>query len=100
MGIELEWASLFVLCVLGTSVFDRFEVETPPARKAAKWVVAAGVTVIAFAVVGHWALAGLTVFAGVGVAVHVAWCRRHGIDARTAAPRRRYYELRGWSWPE
>ena len=29
---------------------------------------------------------------------HFVWCRRHGIDPLRATPRRRYYELRGWTW--
>jgi hypothetical protein len=36
---------------------------------------------------------------GVGLAFHLWWCRRHGIDSLRAEPKERYYELRGWDQP-
>ncbi len=36
---------------------------------------------------------------GVGLAFHLWWCRKHGIDPLTAEPKERYYELRGWGRP-
>jgi hypothetical protein len=50
--------------------------------------------------IGHWALLVPALGAAVGVSAHFAWCRRHGIDPVRATPRRRYYELRGWTWPD
>jgi hypothetical protein len=59
-----------------------------------------GLTLILTRVFGHRALL-LPVLGGVaGVAAHFVWCRRHGIDPLRATPRRKYYELRGWTWPE
>jgi hypothetical protein len=37
---------------------------------------------------------------GLGLVVHLVWCRKNGIDPLRATPRRRYYEMRGWDWPE
>jgi len=37
---------------------------------------------------------------GVGAIVHVTWCRKHQIHSVHATPRRKYYKLRGWPWPE
>ena len=38
--------------------------------------------------------------AAVGAAFHYWWCRANGIDPVQALPRRKYYQLRGWSWPD
>jgi len=100
MGIELELAVLLGIAIVGSGVFAVFEVETPAWQKIAKWGIVVGLTVGLYAVAGHWALA-LPVGAGLaGASFHVVWCRRHGIHPLKATPRRRYYELRGWTWRE
>ena len=35
-----------------------------------------------------------------GSIVHTVWCKKHSIHPIYATPRRKYYELRGWVWPE
>jgi hypothetical protein len=99
LGVIVELAALFVLCALGSSVFDKFEAETAAWKKFARWGIAATLTLSAYTMVGHWALLVLFGFAGLGVAVHYQWCKKHGIDSITAQPRERYYHLRGWDWP-
>ncbi len=98
IGIEAEFAALFVVVALGSSLFDRFETETPVVRKLLRWVLAAALTLGSYAWIGHWALAVLAGFALLGTIVHVIWCRANGIHPLTAEPRRRFYELRGWKW--
>ena len=100
MGIELELAVLLAIAVLGQSSFAVFEVETPTWRKVLKWGIVIGLTLALTRVVGHWALL-LPIGAGIaGVVGHTIWCRRNGIDPVRATPRRKYYELRGWTWIE
>ena len=100
MGIELELAVLLAFAIVGQSSFARFEIETPPLRKILKWFVLSGATLALSRYVGHWALL-LPVTMGIaGATFHVVWCRRHGIDPIRATPSRRYYQLRGWTWPE
>jgi hypothetical protein len=56
---------------------------------------------LAIAVVGHAAFAAFEVPHGLGlcgVAFHAWWRARHGIHPIHALPRRRYYELCGWTW--
>ena len=100
MGIELELSVLLVIVVLGTSVFAVFEVENPRWRKALKWLIVCGGTVGLYYMLGHAALVFPIGLAAVGAAYHLWWCHRHGIHPVHATPRRRYYELRGWHWPE
>ncbi|MDH3222758.1 MAG: hypothetical protein OEO23_03510 [Gemmatimonadota bacterium] len=100
MGIELELAVLLGLLVFGTSIFAPFEVETPPWRKLVKWSVVIGLTLALQGIVGHWALAAPGGLAALGLGVHFTWCRKNGIDPVRALPRRRYYQLRGWDWPD
>ena len=100
MGIELELYFLLTFLTLGMVISRRFEVETPAWRGILKWTILILGTVGLYQVVGHWSLlfpaAGLVI----GSTVHVVWCRKHDIHPLSASPRRKYYELRGWAWPE
>lgn len=98
MGIELEWFSLLVLHVLGTSIFGRFEAETPWWRLTLKWAIIVSLTYVVYRFYGHWAMLVIVIPAFLGSAVHFTWCKKNGIHPLTAAPRRKYYELRGWAW--
>ncbi len=100
MGIELELYVLLAILILGSSIFAVFEVETARWRKALKWFIVSGATVGLYYVVGHYALGLLVGLGAVGLSFHIGWCRRHGIHPIDATPRRKYYELRGWAWPE
>lgn len=100
MDIVPELLALLALQTIGSAVFAVFEVETEPWRKILKWTLALLLTLGLYALAGHWALALPLVLAGAGLAFHLWWCRRHGIHPLRATPRRRYYELRGWRWPE
>lgn len=99
MGMELELAVLLAIAILGQSIFAPFEVETAWWRKLVKWSVVTGATLGLYLGVGHWALAFPLAAGLAGLAFHFWWCGRNGIDALRATPRRRYYELRGWTWP-
>ena len=100
MGIRLELATLLILSVLGSGFFAVFEIETPALRKVLKWLSLIGATLLLYAAAGHWSLV-LPVGAGLAGAIfHFTWCRKNGIDPLRATPRRRYYELRGWTWHE
>ena len=100
MGLELELVVLLVISVVGQSAFAVFEVETPVWRKILKWSIVIGGTVGLYAAVGHWSLAFPLAAGTAGIVFHFVWCHRHEIDPFRATPRRRYYELRGWTWVE
>ncbi|MFQ5946783.1 MAG: hypothetical protein ACE5NC_11130 [Anaerolineae bacterium] len=86
--------------VLGTSIFGRFEVETPWWRLTLKWGIVILITYLVYRWIGHWAMLVVVVLALAGTIVHFTWCRKNGIDPWRATPRRKYYELRGWAWLE
>ena len=100
MGIELELAVLLALVILGSAVFGVFEIGSPRWRRVLKWLVLCGGTVGLYSVFGHWALVFVLAAAVGSIGYHLWWCRRHGIHWLSAAPRRKYYELRGWRWEE
>ena len=100
IGIELELITLLAIHVVGTSVFGVFEAETPWWRLILKWSIVIALTLGLYAWVGHWALSAVLVPALAGLTFHFVWCRRNGIHPLEATPRRRYYELRGWTWRE
>ena len=100
MGIELELGALLLLLGVGMITFGRFEVERPVWKGLLKWSIFCGGTVALYTVVGHWSLLFPATGALAGGIVHTVWCRKHGIHPLYATPRRKYYELRGWAWPE
>ncbi len=100
MGIELELYVLLAILILGSSIFAVFEVETARWRKVLKGVIASAGTIGLYYAVGHLALVFPLGFGALGTIVHFWWCRKHGIHPIHATPRRKYYELRGWSWPQ
>lgn len=97
LGIELELAVLLGLLLLGAEIFAPFEIETPAWKKIFKWSILIALTLGLYRVVGHWALVAPLVLGGLGLTFHFVWCRRNGIHPLRATPRRRYYELRGWT---
>lgn len=100
MGIELELSVLLSIAVVGQSTFARFEIETPAWRKILKWFILVVATLALYSVAGHWALALPFAMGTAGATFHFVWCRRNGIDPLRATPARKYYQLRGWTWPE
>ncbi len=100
MGIELELYILLVIFILGSSIFAVFEVETARWRKVLKSLIVCSGTVGLYYAVGHFALVFPISVVAVGTAFHFWWCRKHNIDPIHATPRRKYYELRDWDWPE
>lgn len=99
-GIELELAVLLVLAILGTEIFAPFEAETPIWKKLLKWTITVSLTLGLYPFVGHWAAIVALTLGLLGLAVHFSWCAKNGIHPIRATPRRKYYELRGWEWPE
>ena len=98
--MEVELAVLLALVVFGNAIFATFEGETPWWRKVLKWTILSGVTLLLARSIGHWALLVPAALGLLGLSVHFWWCRRNGIHPFRALPRRRYYELRGWQWPD
>lgn len=98
-GIAVELAVLLALVIVGPGTFAVFEGETAPWRKILKWGLITAITLLAARWIGHAAVAIPVSLCVAGLTFHVYWCRRHGIHPLRATPRRRYYELRGWTWP-
>jgi hypothetical protein len=99
-GITVELIVLLALQTLGTSIFARFEVETPISKRLLKWAIFIGGTVGLYFAVRHWALLFPIAMIALGSSYHFIYCRREGIHLLYATPRRKYYELRGWKWQE
>ena len=100
LGIELELGVLLTFAVLGTETFAPFEVETPAWKKILKWVVLTALTLGLYPIIGHWAALIAAACGLIGLTFHFVWCAKNDIHPIRATPRRRYYELRGWEWPE
>jgi hypothetical protein len=99
MGYDLAVvASIFAV---GGILFGHFEERTPKVRRVAKFVLFMGLTAVLSATLGRAAVyVMLAVFFGAFVVIHGWWLPKQGVNGLTGEPRRRYYELRGWHWPE
>jgi hypothetical protein len=96
MFLDLFVATVFLL--LGVYTFGHFEVKTHIIRKMAKMAIYLGVVaLVAWYLGSPWGLVTSLGFLALGVAFHFWWCLTHGINAWTAEPREKYYQLRGWS---
>ena len=100
MDVKVELLTLLILQLLGSSVFARFEVETPAVRKIFKWLFMDAATIGLYYIIGHWSLLLPGVMLVIGTTFHFIWCKRNGIDSLRATPKRKYYELRKWKWEE
>ena len=100
MDLTPELVTLLAIAIVGPAVFAPFELETSPQRKVLKWALVCGVTLGLALIVGHWAIAFPVAAGFAGTTFYFIWCRRNGIHPLYATPRRRYYELRGWTWRE
>ncbi len=96
MAIELELGVLLIIQLTGTSIFARFEIETPAWRKIMKWLIVDGATIGLFFAIRHYALLFPLLILIIGTTAHFFICRKNGIDPLKATPRKKYYELRGW----
>ena len=76
-----------------------FEIETPAWRKILKWAIVVALTLGVYQLAGHWSLLVPIGLGALGTTFHFVRCRRNGIDPVRATPARKYYELRGWTWP-
>ena len=92
-----EVAMVASLFALGNILFGHFEAGTPKWRRAAKFFLFIGLTMLISKTAGRF-----WVFVGIGVSlippliIHLWWLPKHGIHGWTGEPRDKYYELRGW----
>lgn len=92
---------LFIIHVLGSSVFGRFEAETTWWRLVLKWFIAAAISYGILSVYGQTtAITFIALLSAAGVTFHFIWCSRNAIHPLKATPRKRYHALRGWKWQE
>ena len=96
MGMELELIVLLLVQLTGTSLFAKFEIETPAIKKIFKWLTIDIITIGLYYKIGHYTLLLPVVMITIGTIVHFIYCRKNGIDPIKATPRKKYYQLRGW----
>lgn len=99
-GIQVELTVLLILQTLGTSLFERFEIETPVWKRLLKWTILIGATLGLYSIIEHWSLILPLSALVLGSSFHLTFCRRQQIHPLYATPRRKYYELRGWKWQD
>ena len=98
--MELELITLLIIQTIFISAFARFEIETPLIRKLVKWFIIDGITIGLYFLVGHWAVILPILGLVPGTIYHFNWCKKNGINPIKATPVKKYYELRGWKFPE
>lgn len=83
------------LWTAGFLLFGRF--IAPRWKVVGKLAFYLGVSTLLSDTVGAWALIWIVGHPLLGIAGHVWWCHRHGIDWLTCRPRDRYLALRPWA---
>jgi len=83
------------LWLTGFALFGRF--IAPRWKVGGKLIFYLAVAAGLSAWVGHWSLIWIVGHPLLGIAGHVWWCRKHGINWVTCRPRDRYLELRPWA---
>ena len=97
----LDMAAVAAILVFGNVKFHHFDPHLPLWKRAAKALVAVGLT----GVISHY-FGRIGVLIAIGIAaipvvfIHAIWLPRHGVNGWTGEPREKYYALRGWKWPE
>ena len=100
-SMELELITLYGTHLLGIAIFGKFEVESPWWRWMLKWAIMMSLTYGFYYFFGHvGSMTFLIAALALSLTVHFWWCKRHGIDPIRATPRKKYYELRAWTWKE
>jgi len=101
MTMEKILLTLLICQTLGFAVFGKFESEAPWWRSPLKWSAIIGVVWTVNVYFGETVtFIFLGVLYAIAMIIHIAWCRSHGIHPVNATPRKKYYELRGWTWRE
>lgn len=100
MSLEMVLLILLVSQMIGMSVFAAFETEASIPARLSKWIFINGGTIGLYYAVGGWSLLLPGFMLVLGLTVHFIICRKYGFHPIYATPRRRYYEFRGWAWPE
>jgi hypothetical protein len=93
--VKLDLVIALSLWVAGFAIFGRFIAPRwkIPGKLAFYLIVAALLSWLA----GHWSLIWIVGHPLLGIAAHIAWCRRHGIHWLTCQPREVYLRLRPWA---
>ena len=85
----------------GNVLFRHFDPKLPLWRRVMKSAIALAITAAISCRFGH---RGVLIAFGIAmlplIYVHGIWLPRHGVNGWTGEPRKRYYELRGWEWPD
>jgi hypothetical protein len=83
---DLERLLSAVLAATGITIFGHFEEKTPRWRRLSKWAFYFEGTALLSRGPGRpWTFVRVLGLPGVGLAFHLWWCRRHGIDPLSAA---------------
>lgn len=88
-------ATALLLWLAGYALFGRF--IAPRWKVSAKLAFYLVISILLSLTAGHMALLWIIGHPLAGIAGHIAWCRRHGINWLTCRPRDRYLALRPWA---
>jgi hypothetical protein len=101
LNMDTLWLEVAIVCgitSIGSIFFGHFEEHTPKIRRALKLILLNAVIVLMSKYLGRiWSFSFLGLML-LGVAyVHGIWLPGKGINGLTGKPKRKYYELKGWT---
>ncbi len=101
MDYWFEIAIINTIFAIGNIYFGHFEEHTPKLRRLAKILLVSSLAVGVSALAGRtgfYVLLGF--FAASFAIVHGWYLPKKGIHPITGEPKERYYQLRGWKFPQ
>ena len=101
LSINTLWFEIAIVCGLtafGSIFFGHFEEHTPKIRRVLKIVVFIVIVVLLSRYAGRaWAFGFLGAMLLAVLYIHAIWLPGKGINGLTGEPKRKYYELKGWT---
>jgi len=92
--------TLLIVQLLGTTIFGRFETETPILKRLLKWAFIDAVSIKLYFWIGEYAILFPLSMVLIGTVVHFCICNKYGFHPLKATPRKKYYAFRNWKWEE
>lgn len=101
MNVDTLWFEISLVCgitAFGSIFFGHFEEHTPKYRRVMKLILLIVIVVLLSKYAGRiWSFGFLGMMLLAVVYVHGIWLPGKGISGLTGKPKRKYYELRGWT---
>ena len=101
MNINTLWFEVALVCgmtAFGSIFFGHFEEHTPKIKRVLKLIMFNFIVVLISIYLGRiWSFGFLGIILLGVIYIHAIWLPGKGINGLTGEPKKKYYELKGWT---